>query len=158
MSVHQRYSRHLREEAPMENALAKRWMDFLAAEGFRPSLELNEDNTERFRLRFKAEGKKYSLYLDEEDPTFVHLELAYNLGDGRDLDQLARTANEVNESLKGAKTTVDADGGTARFHFEWFQEELPSLALLERCLSQLATAAAQLFERLGPAEPVKALA
>ena len=93
----------------MENALAKRWMDFLAAEGFRPSLELNEDNTERSRLRFKAEGKKYSLYLDEEDPTFVHLELAYNLGDGRDLDQLARTANEVNESLKGAKTTVDAD-------------------------------------------------
>jgi hypothetical protein len=142
----------------MEIALAARWMDFLAAEGFRPALELNEDNTERSRLRFKAEGKKYSLYLDEEDPTFVHLELAYNLGVGRDLDQLSRTANEVNESLKGAKTTVDADASTARFHLEWFQEELPSLALLERCLSQLATAAGRYFERLGPAETSKALA
>lgn len=119
----------------MENALAKRWMDFLAAEGYRPSFELNED-----------------------DPTFVHLELAYDLGAGRDPDQLARTANQINASLKGAKATVDGDAATARFHLEWFQEELPSLALLERCLSQLATAAGQLFDRLEPAEPVKALA
>ncbi len=142
----------------MENVLARRWMDFLASEGYRPSLEVNEDNTERSRLRFKAEGKRFQLFLDEEDPTFVHLELDYNLGEGRDLDQLVRTANEVNETMKGAKTTVDGDCETARFHLEWFQEELPSLALLERSLSQLATAAAQYFDRLGPAEPVKALA
>jgi len=51
---------------------------------------------------------------------------------------LLRIANEINESFKGAKATVDEDADVVRFNMEWFQEGVPSAQLLERILSMLA--------------------
>jgi hypothetical protein len=133
-------------------------MDFLGEEGYRPVMEDHEDSAAWSRLRFKAEGKKCQTFVDEDDPTFAHVQLSYDLRNVRDQGLLVRIANEINGSLKCAKATVDDDAATVRFNMEWFQEDLPSAQLFERALSQLAAAAAQFFEKLGAVEPVKALA
>ncbi len=142
----------------MEKALAKRWMDLLGKEGYRPLMEVNEENPAWSRLQFKAEGKTYQVLVDEDDPTFHHVLLSYDLEPGRDMGLLARIANQVNEDLKGAKATVDHGAEVVRFHLEWFHEELPSARLLDRTIWQLATAATEFFEKVRAAEPVKALA
>jgi hypothetical protein len=142
----------------VEKTRAKQWMDFLGEEGYRPVMEDHEENPEWSRLKFKAEGKKCQAFVDEDDPSFAHVQLSYDLRDGRDLGVLARIANDINGSLKCAKATVDDDAATVRFNMEWFQDGLPSAQLFERALCQLAAAAAQFFEKLGAVEPVKALA
>jgi hypothetical protein len=142
----------------MERKHATEWKEFLAHEGYRPELEVNEDKPTQCRLRFKAEGRTYLAYLDEADTAFAHLELAYNVREGRDLGTLVRLANEVNALLKGAKTTVDREADVVRFHLEWFLEGIPPLRVIERSLSQLASAASAFFDRLAENEPVKALA
>jgi hypothetical protein len=146
------------KEVRMDNALAKRWMDLLGNEGYRPVSEVNEDNPAWSRLQFRAEGKTYMVLVDENDPTFHHVQLAYDLRDRHAPGALARAANHVSQRMKGAKATVDDDASSVRFHLEWFQEEFPSATLLDRILSQLATAASEYLEKLGAVEPIKAMA
>ncbi len=137
----------------MENTLATRWMELLAQEGYRALLDVNQENEALSRIAFKREGKTYELHLDENDPTFAHLELAFTVDAQRhERDLLVRVGNENNQCLKAAKTTIDARGDGARFHMEWFQEGMPTPGVLDRILAQLATAAREFFEKVGAAE------
>lgn len=134
--------------AQNESSLRQRWLDFLAEEGYRPHLEVNEELPERARLAFKVEGVRYLLYLDDKDSTFFNLVLSYRLDDLTDEPEiLLASANAVTRQSKGTKVWVDQEERAAFFAYEWFAEELPSAALFERLVSQCGNAADEFFEK-----------
>jgi hypothetical protein len=134
--------------ATNEKTVKDRWLDFLAEEGFRPHLEVNEEHPERSRIGFKAEGVRYFMYLDESDPTFFNLVLSYRLGDLSDEPELLlEAASAMTRQMKGTKVWVDQEDRAAYFNYEWFAEELPSAALFGRLLSQGGSAANGFFEK-----------
>jgi len=134
--------------AQNDSSLRQRWLDFLAEEGYRPHLEVNDEHPERARLAFKVEGVRYVLYLDDKDPTFFNLVLSYRLGDLTDEPEiLLEAANALTRQTKGTKVWVDQEDRSAFFNYEWFAEELPSAALFERLVSQCGYAADGFFAK-----------
>jgi hypothetical protein len=131
-----------------ESSLRQRWLDFLAEEGYRPHLEINDEQPERARLAFKVEGLRYTLYLDEGDPTFFNLVLCYRLGDLTDEPEvLLAAANALTRQTKGTKVWVDQEDRSANFNYEWFAEDVPSSRLFERLISQCRYAVDGFFEK-----------
>lgn len=131
-----------------EKTFKEQWLDFLAEEGYRPHLEVNEDQPERCRIAFKVEGVRYALYLDEQDPTFFNLILSYRLGDVTDEPEiLLEAANALTRQIKGTKVWVDQEDRSAYFNYEWFGEALPSPELFARLVSQCGCAADGFFEK-----------
>jgi hypothetical protein len=140
--------------AESEKTLAQRWMDLLGEDGYRPRLELNQEEPERSRIFFKSEGTKFNLYLDDRDPTFFNLSLSYVLGDHSGASDLVLlgAANEENRRAKVTKVTLDLDERSACFSMEGFGEEVPSEAMFERMVRQCSNSADRFFTRLREAK------
>ena len=137
---------------PLPASLARRHLDLLAEEGYRPVFEPDEDGRSA-SITFKAEGKQFVLLVDEDDETFFHLGLGFALDAGHDVQAAIATANELNERWKGVKVTVLAEHRSIRFQIESL---LPGGTcpppLLDRALQLLRGASTEFFEgRRSPA-------
>ena len=139
--------------AESEKTLRERWMDLLGEDGFRPHLEVNDEEPERCRIAFKSEGVKHLLYLDDRDPNFFTLSLWYVLGKHAAAPDLAllAAANDESRRAKVTKVTVDLDDRSATFNIEGFSEALPSTELFERMVNQCSYSADRFFKRLSEA-------
>jgi hypothetical protein len=136
--------------AKTENNLRERWMDLLGEDGFRPHLEANEQEPARCRIAFKSEGARYELYLDDRDPTFFNLSLAYVLGKHASAPDFAvlAAANDESRRAKATKVTVDLEERYATFSIEGFSEAPPSTEVFERMIGQCSSSADCFFKRL----------
>ena len=134
--------------------LATRYLDLLSEEGYRPKLD--ESDPRHAVITFKAEGKSVLLFIDEDDESFLHLGVAFDLGnlDGAAaLDQ----ANQVNEELKVVKVTICLPDRAVRFNVEVFLEKGPAgMALLQRGIGALRSAVARFFEPVRSVEHLDA--
>jgi len=128
--------------------LASRWKEFLIEGGYRPTVAVNDEDPRYASIQFKAEGRRFAVLVDEEDPSFLHLDLGYVLEDVRSDVGLLEIANTLNASLKVVKVTVEDGERLAHFQAESFGEALPSSETFERLLSQLMLAADQFLERV----------
>jgi hypothetical protein len=135
--------------AELEQSLSQRWLDLLAAEGYRPQLHTNDLEPSRTRLYFKSAGEPHFLYLDARDPLFFQLSLKFRLADDDAPDfALLAAANERNRLTKATKVSVDLQGREACFDVEGFLDGPPSGAVLERMISQCRLAADRFFALL----------
>ena len=125
--------------------LAARYLELLADEGYRPKLDGTETGDRNLVIRFKLEGQKFVVLVDEDDEGFFALGLSYDLGDV-DLATAKDRANELNEQLKAVKVIVSAQDRCVRFHVEAFLESPATLPVLERSMVALRNAAASFFE------------
>ena len=96
-------------------------------------------------IRFKSEGQKFVILVDEDDEAFFALGLSYELGE-IDLATAKDRANELNEQLKAVKVTVSAEDRCVRFHVEAFLESPATVPVIERSIGALRNAAASFFE------------
>jgi hypothetical protein len=133
-----------------EKMMRERWSDLLAEDGFRPHLEVNDEEPERCRIAFKSEGLTYHLYLDDRDQGFSNLTLCYRLGLYATVPDFAvlAAANEENHQAKAAKMTVDLSDRSVTVSIETFSEVLPSTTVLERMVDQCRYSADRFFNRL----------
>lgn len=128
----------------------KPFLDLLAAEGFRPSVEgadeADGDGSDAFLL-FKYEGSKFTLQPELRDPTFLLVKHAYQ-AQPQPLEVLLRIANDLNHGCKVVKTLIEPDGGVG-FSFEAFVDDVAAAGpLLLKGLGALAWTSTQFFERL----------
>lgn len=129
------------------------YFNLLAAGGYRPQLASDAEPT---IIRFTSEGEDYLLLVEDGDPHFFHVATAYELGEV-DFASAVSRANELNEELKGIKTTVWTPDGSVRIHVECFVQDLPgSVALLERAIGAIEIAARKFFEPARPPERLDA--
>ena len=154
MSVPPRYSVHTStggdQMAESEKTMRERWMDLLGEDGFRPHLEVNDEEPERCRIAFRAEGLTYHLYLHNGDTTFFNFTLCYRLGTyamAPDFAVLA-AANEENHEAKVAKLTVNLQDRSVTIGMEGFCEVLPTTTILERMVDQCRYSADRFFNRV----------
>ncbi len=136
--------------ATSQKSLRARWMDLLGEDGYRPHLEEDDDEPERFRIVFKSEGVRHVVYLHDKDPAFFNLSLTYRLGDYATAPDFAllAAANAENWEAKVTKVTVNLEARSAFFSFEGFCDELPSSELLGRMIRQASYSADRYFKRL----------
>lgn len=130
--------------------MRERWMDLLAEDGFRPRMEINDEEPERCRIAFKAEGLTYHLYLQESDQFFFNLTLCYRLGLYATVPDFAvlAAANEENHEAKVSKLTVNLEDRSVTVAMEGFCEVLPSTTILERMVDQCRYSADRFFNRI----------
>lgn len=85
--------------------------------GYRPSI------SELGNVLFKAEGHTYVIYLDEKDPKFFRLVLAFQAPAAAGDDQIAKRHKALNDATRTTKTVKAyvADGGATHFAVEEFQ-------------------------------------
>ena len=78
----------------------------LAAEGFRPEI------TQSGNVRFRREGRSYVIYVDENDPTYFRLVLAFSAEDKSPQARLRRIegCNTASAEVKVVKAFLDSDG------------------------------------------------
>jgi hypothetical protein len=125
--------------------LAARYLELLSDEGYRPKLDDTEAGDRNPVIRFKSEGQKFVVLVDEDDEGFFALGLSYELGDV-DLVTAKDRANELNEQLKAVKVIVSADDRCVRCHVEAFLDAPATVPVLERSIGALRNAAASFFE------------
>jgi hypothetical protein len=122
--------------------------DLLSEEGCRPKPEQKDQGSQYWFVGFKQEGTRFGVYLDEKDPTYMQLELAYSVDPSiAPVTTLLEVANEINARTKGVKVTVSPARDSAWFMLEWFSEAVPSPEVLGRLLSQARHASRQFFDK-----------
>ena len=111
--------------------------EYLASEGYRPSLEADEDGDSR--IGFKREGVDLWLYVYERDRGYVSLHLNYDPPDPpAELRLLLEAANEVTMRMKLGKATVNPKGDGLRFQADLYLEDPERFArVLDRGLDVL---------------------
>jgi hypothetical protein len=136
--------------AETQKTMREGWIDLLAEDGFRPRLEVNDEEPERCRIAFKAEGLTYHLYLDDRDLGFSNLTLCYRLGTYATAPDFAvlAAANDENHEAKAAKVTVDLTDRSITVSIETFSEVFPTTTVLERMVNQCRYSADRFFNRL----------
>ena len=85
--------------------------------GYRPSV------SDMGNVLFKAEGHTYVIYLDEKDPKFFRLVLAFQAPAAAGEDQNAKRHKALNDATRTTKTVKAyvADSGATHFAVEEFQ-------------------------------------
>lgn len=131
----------------------QRLRDFLAAEGFRPWVEEEEDRPRT--IYFKAEGRTFSVRASDADPDFVQVAYGYGLDEPwRDERLLLRTALRVQGEVKVVKVYLPPRLDFVEFQAELFLGGHPlGLDLLERCLAALRSTAKAFYDAVQPEVP-----
>jgi hypothetical protein len=122
---------------------ARAYMDFLAAEGYRPQMDEDGD------VIFKSEGLTFVIITEEEDEEYVSLVLPnfWSIESEEELARALKAANEVNRSIKAAKIFVRKDGKNTWAAVEMFVKSPESFNLVfERSLRALKSAVARFAE------------
>ncbi len=128
-------------------------MDHLAEEGFRPHLE-GPDDKGCATISFKAEGTLFAVLTEDNDPSYLHLVVYYQLDRPDQLPASLAVANEMNVRWKAVKSVVDEAAQGVSFHVEVFLEDPERFgAVLERGLSVLRATADGFFEALSERPP-----
>jgi len=91
-------------------------MDFLAQEGYQPSIDSEGD------VKFKAEGRTYYVIVDEEDETYFRLLFPnfWDIGSTEELTRALLAANHATMRTKVAKVYVHDDGKDTSAAIEMF--------------------------------------
>lgn len=135
-----------RKTAPAAQPVAAAYLTVLTEEGYRPKVECVEG--ECTTIAFKAEGTRFLLFALEDDPEYLRLGAAFELGAGglQDPAALARIANDVNDRTKGVKAVLDPELNGVRFMVETFLTgQRVTGALVARATSAVQTAANDFF-------------
>ena len=136
------------DAAEPSRSAADRIADMLADEGYRPRL-LEPSGSYR-RIDFKAEGTRYQVRLNEDDPDFVAICLGYLFDDPvPHLDAILRAGHDVQSEAKVAKFCLDPECKWYELQAELFLGGGPlNGRQVERCLHALRRAARELHQRL----------
>ena len=139
-------------EVPRPRPQAERYLSYLAEEGFRPELE-DSPPDEAALVTFKAEGRRYAVLVDEDDPACFHLALSYRTDDHEaELPRLLEVANAINAGWKGPKATVDEEDESVTFSTEIYLEDAERFgSAMMRAISALGGASDAFFRRLDEA-------
>jgi hypothetical protein len=138
-----------RKSAPSSPTVAAQYLEFLAAEGYRPRYDDDMEDEHYKVIVFKMEGEMFLLFAYEDDPDFFCVGHAYSAQGGE--VTLAKRAQHVNDTVKGVKCQVVAEDHQARFSVETFLGGAkPTGALLRRSIDALRYAARVFFERQEP--------
>jgi hypothetical protein len=86
--------------------LQETYTTYLTSEGFRPEL------TQSGNVRFRREGRSYVIYVDEKDPTYFRLVLAFSAEDKSAQARARRLegCNTASAEVKVIKAFLDSDG------------------------------------------------
>ena len=86
--------------------LQETYTAFLSTEGFRPEI------TPSGNVRFRREGRSYVIYVDEDDPTYFRLVLAFSAEDKSPQARARRLegCNTASAEVKVVKAFLDRDG------------------------------------------------
>ena len=78
----------------------------LSIEGYRPEI------TQSGNVRFRREGRSYVIYVDEDDPTYFRMVLAFSAEDKSPQARLRRLegCNTASAEVKVIKAFLDSDG------------------------------------------------
>lgn len=139
--------------APVPPLAAAR-LAFLAEEGYRPTYD---PGGERWGVvRFKAEGTRFALWVDEDDEAYFRLVSSWQLDEGVDLPAAFARANDVNDHLKVVKVSISPGQRCVQFSVECLLDGPPSTRLLERALDVVRTAAREYHEPVRPPDRLDA--
>jgi hypothetical protein len=145
--------------ADARHGSAGRWLDLLAAGGYRPRLERSPDRPDLSVVAFEHEGSELVLFLDDADPGYYQLAVTYGTeGVPADAATLLGCANAHNDRARVVKAVVDLEGEAASFLVEAFAESPPSADVLQRSIYQLRRAAEEFFERVRASALPRAMA
>lgn len=136
-------------QTPNRSSPAARLLDLLAEEGYRP--HPRDPDGSFHSIDFKAEGRRFNLRINEEDPDFVGICLGYRLDDEPTLppEALLRAGHDAQADAKVVKFFLDPAGKFYELQAELFLGGQPLNAQhLERCLGALRWAAARFAEKL----------
>jgi hypothetical protein len=130
------------DEAKPGPSLATRVADLLAEEGYRPHLQEPEGRYRR--IFFRAEGERFAVRLDEQDPDFVTICLGYLFEEPvPDVQGILRAGHDVQAEAKVAKFFLDPEGKYYELQAEPFLGGHPlNPRHLERSINVLRRAAA----------------
>jgi len=86
--------------------LQETYSAYLGSEGFRPEI------TQSGNVRFRREGRSYVIFVDENDPTYFRLVLAFSAEDKSPQARLRRLegCNTASAEVKVVKAFLDSDG------------------------------------------------
>ena len=124
-------------------SLADRYMDFLTAEGYRPSVDDDGD------VLFKHEGGHYYISVAEEDELFFQLVYPrfWSIEDEDERQRVLSSANEINLRFKVVKIYT-RDGDTTAT-LECFMSSLDDFkAYFERCMRAVQRAVSEFREMM----------
>lgn len=141
------------EEAKPAASVATRVADLLAEEGYRPHVQPPEGRHRR--IFFKAEGARFLVRLNEDDPDFVMICLGYLFEEPvPDVQAILRAGHDVQAEAKVAKFFLDPEGKYYELQAELFLGGHPlNPRHLERCINVLRRAAAEFNDRIRTAAP-----
>ena len=82
------------------------YSNYLSSEGYRPEL------TQSGNVRFRREGRSYVIYVDEGDPTYFRMVLAFSAEDKSPQARIRRLegCNVASSEVKVIKAYLDSDG------------------------------------------------
>ncbi len=86
--------------------LQETYSAFLTSEGFRPEV------TQSGNVRFRREGRSYVIFVEENDPTYFRLVLAFSAEDKSAQARIRRLegCNVASAEVKVVKAFLDSDG------------------------------------------------
>ena len=92
-------------DAPSKEQLQQLYIEYLVAEGYRPSIDGDGD------IEFKREGRTYFIIVSEKDPEFFRLVLAniWNIEDDAERSRVLVAADHSNAVSKVSKVYIVKD-------------------------------------------------
>lgn len=121
------------------------YMDFLAREGYRPSLNGNS------LVVFKEEGRTYVIPVDTQDPAYFQLLFPnfWSIDDSSDFAKAILAANETTRITKVAKVYVRDDGKNVTAAIEMLLDRPEDFApVFRRSLSAIKSAVKTFVEKM----------
>lgn len=115
---------------------AQLYMDYLTAEGYRPSIDQDGD------VVFKSEGRTYYIEVDEKDEEYFRLVFPnfWNIESEEELARAFYAANHATMATKVAKVYVRSDGKDTIAAIEMFVSPPENFKLVfNRAMSALRT-------------------
>ncbi len=141
------------DAAEPSRSFADRIADVLAEEGYRP--RVLEPSGGYRRIDFKAEGTRFQVRLNEDDPDFVAICVGYVFDDPvPDVNAILRAGHDVQSEAKVAKFCLDPECKWYELQAELFLGGRPlNGQQLERCVQVLRRAAREFYQRLRTEAP-----
>jgi hypothetical protein len=133
------------EEKMNKEQLQKLYLDFLAEEGFKGSLDDDGD------IELKYEGEKYILYIDGDDPEYFRLQSGYTCEINSDDDIINHliAANAVNTEFKLGRIFIRLEKKIVLLETALFLTQPDSFKpFFKRCLGILQAMISDFAEKL----------
>jgi hypothetical protein len=133
---------------------AKLYMEYLAQEGYRPSINSDGD------VVFKAEGLTHRILIDEKDEEYFSMVIfiIWEIENSEDLPRAVRAANAATRDTKVAKLHVDETGKYVTASLEMYVSPPENFAhTCNRCIHTLKYAVDKFVQQMSSDQPIAAL-